>query len=500
MFKEELKTLSLDLTSDTDGVVIYTDGSHEGTFNLTGGGIHGYTYKKEKPKRGLGLGKWKATTKGYSAEADIEPVTVVEYFDGILSLAGGTNNTAELKTGILSLDLASGLSENGIKNAHVLMDSKYVIDGIVKYVDRWAENDWVKPNGSPLMNTDIWKSAYDLKNKLKENEVNYEIEWVKGHSGDPGNETADVNANIGRVLNVFDAVNTQETLGTFTRSEPQGYWKVDVSDKVSVLSGTSLIFDARDTKEDCKRFFAFTNEQSDSSMYGIPDNTACYGVVELKEAPNLINSVMIRQSNIIKKSDPDISMFYQLHIRNAFSPKTLTNIKKYGTKVLTPSTKYKELKLLGNGSTVTEILYPVRFAVDGILLHQTLSGILDCFIKDRMKDSKVFTVNDVTDHVYDMKEEGKKKVCKIKEELNSSNSSLDLSEHYPEIKTDYGFNPLLLSFGSDLPRREIVAGAAKLNPKAYIVHWEDSGSFKRAFVLETDEGVSLWHNPWRSIL
>lgn len=501
MFDSELKTLSSDLSKEADGIVIYTDGSHSSNFNLTGGGIHGYTYKKEKPKRGLGLGKWKATPKGYSAEAtEDELVTVVDYFDGILSLAVGTNNTAELKTGVAGLELVSEASDNGIKNANILMDSRYVIDGIEKHIDKWVANDWLKPNGAPLLNTEVWKSAYETKNKLKENKVEYTIEWIKGHTGNPGNETADVNSKIGRVLNPYDSSVTQEVSGTFTRSDPQGYWKVDTSDKVSVLAGTSLIFDVRSVSDKATRFFAFTNGDSDSSMYGIHDNTACYGVVELKESPSLINSIMQRQKTVCKNSDPDISLFYQLHMRNAFSPKTLSNVKKYGTKVLTSSTKYKELKLLGDGSTITEILYPVRFAVDGVMLHQSLSEILDGFLKDKLESSDVFNVIDITDHVYLMVEEGKKKVCKIREELNSSNSSLDLSEHYPDIKTDYGFNPLLLSFGSDLPRREIVAGAAKLEPKAYIIHWEDSGSFKRSFVLETTEGTSIWHNPWRSVL
>lgn len=500
MFNDEIKSLVLDLSKEVDGVVVYTDGSHEGSFNLTGGGIHGYTYKNDKPKRGLGLGKWKATKKGYSDTDVEEPVTVVEYFDGILSLGQGTNNTAELKTGALSLEIVNELSEAGIKNAQVMMDSKYVIDGIVQYVDKWAEQNWIKQNGSPLMNTDIWKAAYDTKNKLKDNNVTYSIDWVKGHSGDPGNESADVNATIGRVLNSINKDEETRDDVTFAVSEAQGYWKTDVSDKVSLLTGTSIIFDSKNYDPECRRFHVFSNEQTDTSMYGISDNTACYGVIELSEPPSFINAIIERQKSVLKNIDPDLSMFYQLHIRNAFSPKNLGIIKKHGTRVLTSGSKYKELRLFGSGSSITEILYPIRFAVDGITIHQALSVLLDEFIDTKFEFSKVYKLVDITEHVYDMTDDGKKKICKLKEELNSSSGHLDLSKHCPDIKTDYGFNPLVLSFGSDLPRREIVSGAAKLNPKAHLLHWEDSGSFKRAFVLETDEGVSIWHNPWRSVL
>lgn len=500
MFNDEIKKLVLDLSKEVDGVVIYTDGSHEASFNLTGGGVHGYTYKNDKPKKGLGLGKWKATKKGYSDTDKEEPVTVVEYFDGILSLGQGTNNTAELKTGVMSLELVSEMADSGIKNAQILMDSKYVIDGIVQYVDKWAAQNWIKQNGAQIMNLDIWKTAFDTKNKLTANNVDYSIDWVKGHSGDPGNESADVNATIGRVLNPSQPDEANAGSITVAVSEAQGYWKTDISDKVSLMTGTSIIFDARFSSEDCKRFHVFSNEQTDTSMYGIPDNTACYGVIELSEPPKLINSILERQKMVIKNIDPDLSMFYQLHIRNAFSPKTLSTIKKHGTRVLTSGSKYKELKLFGNGSTITELLYPIRFAVDGLGIHAGLSVLLDSFIADKFASSSMYKIVEITEHVYDMSEEGKKKVCKLKEVLNSSSGSLDLSKHFPEIKTDYGFNPLVLSFGSDLPRREIVSGAAKLSPKAYLVYWQDGGSFKRAFVLETEEGVSIWHNPWRSIL
>jgi ribonuclease HI len=499
MFIDEIKQLVDDLTlDDVDGVVIYTDGSYDPFTHLTGGGIHGYTYKKEVPKRGLGLGKWKSTESGYTAEGE-SSVSVVEYIDAVVSLARGTNNTAELNTGIAGLFIAAELGRRGVKNVHFRIDSKYVIEGIKTYVDHWEKNNWLKANGQSPANIEMWQTALKIRKEVEQLGINYDLTWVKGHEGEPGNETADNSADIGRILND----NLVDLSITISKSDSKGYWKVDVTDKISLIAGNLLIFDAVYTTKDCKRFTVYSNEKNDISTYGIPDNSASYGVVELKEPPIYINKVIEHQHNSLSedlKNSVGTSLYYHLNLRNTFSPSTLALYNRHGVKTLTPSTKYDELRLLKKETPITEILYPVRFAIDGFGLHQSLGIILDQFIEDKFKNNIFFTYIEVTPYVYSMNETAKNKTYKLRPELDSATGRLDLLSHFPELKTDVGLNPLILSFGSDMPRREIVASAAKLNPKAYVVHWNDGGSFKRAFILETDEGIGIWHNPWRSVL
>ena len=47
-------------------------------------------------------------------------------------------------------------------------------------------------NKKPVKNIDLWKELDELRD-----EHNIKWNWVKGHSGDPGNETADMLANRG---------------------------------------------------------------------------------------------------------------------------------------------------------------------------------------------------------------------------------------------------------------------------------------------------------------
>ena len=71
-------------------------------------------------------------------------------------------------------------------------DSKYVIDGITKWVHGWKRNGWLTRDRKPVKNQELWQ-ALDVE--LARHQVRWV--WVKGHAGDPGNEKADELANRG---------------------------------------------------------------------------------------------------------------------------------------------------------------------------------------------------------------------------------------------------------------------------------------------------------------
>jgi len=92
-----------------------------------------------------------------------------------------TNNQMELKAVIEALKI--------IKKSHVIeiyTDSKYVMDGITKWVNSWQKNNWLTADKKPVKNIDLWKELLDLTS-------NHQISWhwVRGHSGDKYNEIVD---------------------------------------------------------------------------------------------------------------------------------------------------------------------------------------------------------------------------------------------------------------------------------------------------------------------
>jgi ribonuclease HI len=74
------------------------------------------------------------------------------------------------------------------------IDSKYVLQGITEWLPGWKAKGWKTAAKQPVKNVDLWQKLDALVNT-----GGHTIEWcwVKGHTGDPGNERADALANMG---------------------------------------------------------------------------------------------------------------------------------------------------------------------------------------------------------------------------------------------------------------------------------------------------------------
>lgn len=65
-------------------------------------------------------------------------------------------------------------------------DSKYVLDGMNKWIHGWQRNGWVNASKKPVRNADLW---HDLIEAARPHKVNWH--WVRGHNGHPENERVD---------------------------------------------------------------------------------------------------------------------------------------------------------------------------------------------------------------------------------------------------------------------------------------------------------------------
>ena len=92
-----------------------------------------------------------------------------------------TNNRMELIAVISSLEYVS--SEDDIE---IYTDSVYVMEGITKWIKNWKKNKWLTSAKKQVKNEDLWKKLDSLCASKK-----ISWTWVKGHSGNKGNERAD---------------------------------------------------------------------------------------------------------------------------------------------------------------------------------------------------------------------------------------------------------------------------------------------------------------------
>ncbi|MDL2351975.1 MAG: ribonuclease HI [Pseudomonadota bacterium] len=92
-----------------------------------------------------------------------------------------TNNRMELTAVIEALRALKNPCEVALHT-----DSRYVIDGITKWIFGWQKNGWKNAAKKPVLNVDLWHALLEAK---REHKVSWH--WVKGHAGHPENERAD---------------------------------------------------------------------------------------------------------------------------------------------------------------------------------------------------------------------------------------------------------------------------------------------------------------------
>jgi ribonuclease HI len=136
-------------------VVIYTDGACKGN---------------------PGPGGWGAWLRSGTHEREL--------FGGE---AETTNNRMELTAVIEALRALKRPCEVALYT-----DSQYVRQGISDWIQSWKRNGWRTSAKKPVANADLWRALDDESARHT-----IQWQWVKGHSGDVGNERADALANAG---------------------------------------------------------------------------------------------------------------------------------------------------------------------------------------------------------------------------------------------------------------------------------------------------------------
>lgn len=99
-----------------------------------------------------------------------------------------TNNRMELTAVIRALE---ALKRPGLQ-VHLYSDSRYVLSGIEEWLPAWKARSWKTSSRKPVLNQDLWQQLDQLN---QQHQVVWH--WVKGHSGNAGNERADELANRG---------------------------------------------------------------------------------------------------------------------------------------------------------------------------------------------------------------------------------------------------------------------------------------------------------------
>ncbi len=113
---------------------------------------------------------------------------LIRFEDGTVKEFGGfeantTNNRMELTAAIEVLKRLQDLPLH--PKLTLRTDSKYLIDGLEKWITNWKKKGWKTASGKPVLNQDLWETLDQARL------TNVALEYVKGHSGDPDNDRVD---------------------------------------------------------------------------------------------------------------------------------------------------------------------------------------------------------------------------------------------------------------------------------------------------------------------
>lgn len=162
--QDSLEQLPLEIVSEKKGLAIFTDGACRGN---PGPGSWATL--------GMEIGEGKLRSCFESSGVDVPT----------------TNNRMEMSAVINALRLAHDHlidNQQDLKFPLFLFsDSKYVLEGMEKWMPAWKMRGWKKADNKPPENIDLWQELDRLKNEFP----HLKFIWVKGHAGHPQNERAD---------------------------------------------------------------------------------------------------------------------------------------------------------------------------------------------------------------------------------------------------------------------------------------------------------------------
>lgn len=121
--------------------------------------------------------------------------TVLYFADGGIHEMGGgtrqtTNNRMEMQAAIAGL---TWLRDSGqTQPVAIYTDSEYVLKGITQWIAGWKRRGWVNSAKKPVLNRDLWEQLDQVTVEVNKT-LDKPLQWiyVRGHSGNVGNERCD---------------------------------------------------------------------------------------------------------------------------------------------------------------------------------------------------------------------------------------------------------------------------------------------------------------------
>lgn len=477
-------------------IVLYSDGGFKPLHNVAGWGLHGYKCDLVPSKAGTGNPKAFPTETGYATgKTGKPPVTVTMYFDGFGGIVQqATNNAAE----VTAVAQAMGIAIKHQADLHLLSDSQYALNGLTKWIDGWSKSGWKASDGTEVKNRYLWEDILNKRQQMQELNLNLSTEWIKGHSGNLGNELADAHATRGCV-----AARNHFEISDVTSSPAKGYWNPSI-ERNRLLSlpkwyfglsmrdvdGVPRDHPVRKRLPDASRVYYMADPGDEVEVSGKPISDASFSIVYTnKEDPVL---ELIRRT-ALSMARGDYQGVMVAHMGDLMHKDRYLEMYNYGERLITKDARMGRL-LASNGSVLAQEIMPAFLSHRAVDAFNVLQDRMDEYLTDGGQSSKL-TATDIKGLLFDYAPRGKRgnAIAKLRPEFGTGVKSFKATVRYQLSEKKVGEREITLTFGIDLPDRNALAALAENLSEITVLTWPEShAAFRTAVFIDCAEGCGIW--------
>lgn len=490
--------------------VLYSDGSAKPNPGYIGYSVHGYSWsakddtnKKPKGTVPTQTGYCEASALGETAKENaVKPEYVYESIG--TSKTAGTSSQAE----VFGLNAALTLAlKNNASSVLIKTDSDYACKGYNGYLQYWADNNWNNKQGKLINNLNAWQALYKTYKSIPET-TKVTVEWVKAHSGEWGNETADRLATIARVSSMA----AREPLELKFKADE--YYKQS-SNKHPLICKSWMYFRSNPDGWRAGEYY-LGNIGKDAKFLGKRDPDGGYAIVYLKEPDALLEKIKNSQVEITGSNN----CMFVVNLKAVYTANRDTSILRYGSYCLTqynprrkdlyfldyaPDTATSDTDELDEEQTeeetekeeevdklepITREQYPPKL---GFRVFDVLT-VMHLKMQEYLAKDPCLEVIDITDSLY-TKEKNK---THLSSSIQTGQTTLVLTLKSKLARSEVTMH---LNLATDMPDRNTLKKIESMQPRVKLLLYKESDKTLRYMsVVETQDAKAIFAGYYTNYL
>ncbi len=427
----------------------------------------------------------------------------ITLLDGMFGYSEGSNNTAEMDA-LISLMTKAPLTADKYL---IYSDSELLVLGYNDRVKKWAERNWTLSTGTPVKNLDRWQTIYEHK---PEWDTKIDLQWIKAHNGDFGNERADRNATYGVIAGINQ--NFEHNWIT-TNLMDADYWEpakpipnILRTKWNAVLTGSErpvIKYNGADHYQ-----YLAIDMPDEIKLIGRQFSDSLFGCVWHKENNELLNRIVKYHTDNMwtKECETYRSDVIQLcNVSNITTPKSLWELNNVPLSSMwwedDRNTIVSEV-----GGVISEAIRPPALSYRILDEEELLTRVMSAYCEEmnierpsNIEPVKKVVFTDLTDYFYtdDIDKSGKSKGLKLTDNIDQITRSITVKVPQP---CNDKVVPVTMSINIHIPTRNVFNALAKDEPSVHVATWWfDKRAFKFALIIKTDDYLSIWTNPYANL-